>query len=144
MKVDIVIKENLTEPYAVIYADGLTEEIEKAASLLSAQDAVIAACLDEKKVILRPQEIFMARVEEDALTLYTQNKKYLSKKRLYEITELLGASFMQISKGTVINLSQVHYVEPSLGGLMKIKLKNGLFDYISRKYLPPFKKYLGL
>lgn len=144
MKVEVVIKQGLAEAYAVIYAGELTEEIESAVSFLQSHDAVITASADGKKVVLRPQEIFMARVEEDALALYTQNKKYVCKKRLYEMAELLGGSFLQISKGTVVNLAQVKYVEPSLGGLMKIKLKNGLSDYISRNYLPPFKKYLGL
>jgi DNA-binding LytR/AlgR family response regulator len=144
LKVDVVIKQGLTQPYAVIYAGELTEEIEKAASLLSAQDAVIAACLEEKRVILRPREIFMAKVENDALAIYTKSERYICKKRLYEAAELLGASFVQISKGAVVNLSHVHYVEPSLGGLMKVKLKNGLTDYISRNYLPQFKKRLGL
>lgn len=144
MKVEVVIQKDLVENYAVIYAAELTQEVENAASFLSAQDNAITALCDERRIILRPQEIFMARVEEEALFLYTQNKKYLCKKRLYEITETLGGGFIQISKGTVINIKQAFYVEPSLGGLMKVKLKNGLSDYISRKYLPDFKKYLGL
>ena len=36
------------------------------------------------------------------------------------------------------------YVEPTLGGLMLLVLKNGCRDHISRKYLPAFKQYLGL
>ena len=30
------------------------------------------------------------------------------------------------------------------GGIMLLVLKNGCKDYISRKYLPAFKKYLGI
>lgn len=36
------------------------------------------------------------------------------------------------------------YVESTLGGLMLLVLKNGCKECISRKYLPAFKKYLGL
>ena len=51
---------------------------------------------------------------------------------------------MRISKGTLANLSCIDHVEPTLGGLMLLVLKNGCKECISRKYLPAFKKYLGL
>lgn len=35
-------------------------------------------------------------------------------------------------------------VEASFNGTMFLRLEHGLSDYISRKYLPEFKRYLGL
>ena len=58
--------------------------------------------------------------------------------------KLLGSGFMRISKSTLINLKQINSVEPSFHGTMLVILKNGNKDYISRKYLPAFKKYLGI
>ena len=43
-----------------------------------------------------------------------------------------------------VNLSYLDSIEPGLGGTMLLKLKNGCKDYVSRKYLPDFKRYLGL
>ena len=51
---------------------------------------------------------------------------------------------MQISKTTLINLSYMDCIEPGFSGTLLLKLKNGSKDYVSRKYLPEFKKYLGL
>jgi len=56
----------------------------------------------------------------------------------------LGAGFMQISKSTLINLSYMSNVEAGFSGTLLLKLKNGCKDYVSRKYLSKFKKYLGL
>ena len=56
----------------------------------------------------------------------------------------LGAGFMQISKSTLVNLSYMSNVEAGFSGTLLLKLKNGCKDYVSRKYLPEFKKYLGL
>ena len=57
---------------------------------------------------------------------------------------LLGRGFMQISKQTIINLSYIKSVEAGFSGTLLLKLKNGLSDYVSRKYLPELKKYLGI
>jgi DNA-binding LytR/AlgR family response regulator len=51
---------------------------------------------------------------------------------------------MQISKQTIINLSYLDLIEASFNGAFLLKLKNGLSDYVSRKYFPQLKKYLGL
>lgn len=58
--------------------------------------------------------------------------------------KLLGNGFMRISKSTLINLKQISRVESSFHGAMLVILKNGNRDYISRKYLPAFKQYLGI
>ncbi len=71
-------------------------------------------------------------------------KRYISGKRLYSYEEQLGGGFMRISKSTLVNLSFIDSVEPSFNGMMHLRLKNGCKDYISRKYLPAFKKYLGI
>jgi two-component system response regulator LytT len=31
-----------------------------------------------------------------------------------------------------------------MSGMMLLKLKNGMKDYVSRKYLPSLKNYLGI
>jgi DNA-binding LytR/AlgR family response regulator len=64
--------------------------------------------------------------------------------RLYELSEQLGSKFMQISKTTLVNLSYMDSIEPGFSGTLLLKLRNGSKDYVSRKYLPEFKKYLGL
>lgn len=34
--------------------------------------------------------------------------------------------------------------EAEFGGMMLLTMKNGSSEYVSRHYLPEFKKYLGL
>lgn len=84
----------------------------------------------------------MVKVEGRDVRIYTQDQSYYAKKRLYEIKE--QASFVQIAKGILINGEYLDSIEPGLSGTMRIRLKNGLSDCVSRHYLPAFKKYLGL
>ena len=44
----------------------------------------------------------------------------------------------------VVNLKYLESVEPSFNGVMLLHMKNGEKEYISRKFVPQLKKYLGL
>lgn len=145
MKVEIKLTEQDHEPYAVIYAREITPAIRNAAMLLEQERPNVISVVDNERIIaLQPEEIAMIRVENEKTSVYTKAKRYESSKRLYEFEETLGNGFMKISKSTIVNLKQIEYVEPSLGGLMLLVLKNGCKDHISRKYWPAFKKHLGL
>ena len=145
MKVSVDISAEYKEPYAVIHTDKVTDEIQQMIDSLSASDAPITALWNEKDIIvLKPMEIYIVRVEDGDTIIYGEKKKYRSRKRLYELANQLGKQFMQISKTTLINLSYMDCIEPGFSGTLLLKLKNGSKDYVSRKYLPEFKKYLGL
>lgn len=100
--------------------------------------------LNNNMVILQPKDVYMIRVEDGETIIYGAKQTYHSRKRLYEIGQQLGNQFMQISKATIVNLSYMDSIEPGFSGTLLLKLKNGSKDYVSRKYLPEFKKYLGL
>lgn len=145
MKVTVDISAEYKEPYAVIYTDKVTEEIQRIIDTFSANESPITALQNEEDIIvLQPKEIYMIRVENGDTIIYGEIQKYRSRRRLYELGVQLGKQFMQISKSTLINLSYMDSIEPGFSGTLLLKLKNGCKDYVSRKYLPEFKKYLGL
>ena len=145
MKVSIDISAEYKEPFAVIHTDKVTDEIQRVIDVLGTSETPITALQNEEDiVVLQPKEIFMVRVEDGDTIIYGAKSRYRSRKRLYELSEQLGKQFMQISKTTLINLSYMDSIEPGFSGTLLLKLKNGSKDYVSRKYLPEFKKYLGL
>ena len=113
--------------------------------IFSVSEAPITALQNEEDiVVLQSKEIYMVRVEDGDTVIYGEKNKYRSRKRLYELGAQLGAQFMQISKSTLVNLSYLDSIEPGFSGTLLLKLRNGSSDYVSRTYLPAFKKYLGL
>ena len=144
LKVELKISKEVKEPYAVIYSDSLTDEITSAVMYLENTGKIITGEDNGRIAVLQPSEIYMVRVENERTAIYGKDKKFLSPKRLYQLEQQLGNGFMKISKSTVINLSHIKCVEPSFKGMMSLVMKNGLKDWISRKYLPDFKKYLGI
>ena len=137
MKVNIDISAEYKEPFAVIHTDKVTDDS-------NSETPVTALQNEEDIVVLQPKDIYMVRVENGDTVIYGARQKYRSRKRLYELGDQLGKQFMQISKTTLINLSYMDSIEPGFSGTLLLKLKNGDKDYVSRKYLPEFKKYLGL
>ena len=145
MKVSIDLSPEYKEPYAVIHTDKVTDEIMRIVEMFGSNETPVTGLQNEEEiVVLKPREIYMVRVEGGDTLIYGERQKYRSRKRLYELAEILGKQFMQISKTTLINLSYIDSIEPGFSGTMLMKLKNGNKDYVSRKYLPEFKRYLGL
>lgn len=145
MKVEIKLLQSIAEPYACIYTAQLTDEITSFVNALeNLSHTPITAKHEDTLHILSPEDIYMVRMEDQQLMLYTQNTTHTCNKKLYELEGQLGSQFLRISKTTLVNLKQLDCVEPSFNGTMCLRLKNGCKDYISRKYLPAFKNYLGL
>ena len=145
MKVEIKIVEGTPEPWAALYAAELTPELQRAAALLEAEGGGrLVVEQRERLFVLRPEEVYMIRVENEKTLVCTKSEQYTCGKRLYELETALGGGFLRINKSTLVNLERLDYVEPTLGGLMLLVLKNGCRDHISRRYLPAFKQYLGL
>jgi DNA-binding LytR/AlgR family response regulator len=144
MEVKIEISPEHTFPRAVIYTDRLTPEIQRALDILQAKDAPVLAERSERTFLLSGQDIYLIRVVDGKTMLYTQKEEFSTRKRLYELLEQLGGGFMQISKSCAVNLSYAESVEAGFGGSLLLKMKNGMSDYVSRKYLPDLKNYLGI
>ena len=145
MKVSVEISPAYTEPYAVIYTSQMTDDIQRVIEAFGNSESPITALLNEEDlIILQPKDIYMIRVENGDTIIYGKQQKYRSRKRLYELGQQLGKQFMQISKSTLVNLSYMDSVESGFSGTLLLKLRNGCKDYVSRTYLPEFKKYLGL
>ena len=146
MKVNLFFSKDVEEPHADIHTNELTDNVQKAINLLEDDSKSDMLVVKKGKDIafLEYGEIFMIRVEDKVVKVYTQNDEYTVKKALYQVEESLDQSFVRISKTTIVNLKKINRVAPSLKGMMFIELKNGLKDNISRKYLPNFKEKLGL
>ena len=146
MKVNLFVSRDIEEPHADIHTNELTDNVSKAISILESDESsdMVAVKKGSDIALLQMDEIFMFRVEDKQVKVYTENNEYLIKKPLYQVEETLSGDFVRISKTTIVNLKRIERVAPSLKGMMFIELKNGLKDNISRKYLPDFKQALDL
>ena len=146
MKVNLFVSKDIEESYADIHTSELSDNISKAISILESEDVndMLAVKKGSDIALLESSDIYMFRVEEKQVKVYTENDEYVIKKPLYQVEDSLGNDFLRISKTTIVNFKKIERVAPSLRGMMFVQLKNGLKDNISRKYLPDFKQALNL
>lgn len=143
MKAELKIQE-CSEPYAVIYTKEITDEVQRVLNYMRENSDAIIGSADDKSYVIGINEIIKATVQNEHTYLHTGNGKYTTNKRLYEIKNILGNSFVQISKSVIVRILACKSVEADFGGMLILHLKNGSREYVSRHYVPEFKKSIGL
>ena len=120
MKVNLFVSKDIEESYADIHTNELTDDITKAMIILenSSSNDMLAVKKDDSIVLLEFENIFMVRVENGKVKVFTQSNDYIIKKPLYQIEEILTKDFVRISKTTIINIRKIQRVTPSLKGMM--------------------------
>lgn len=148
MRVECKISADYKESYAVLHINKMTATIAQIISMLekeSADSLTLAAEKDRKTYFIRPDEISIIRTEGREITCYDKRKnRYILDKPLYELEQMLDAYLVRISKSAIVNISQIDHVEASFNGTMELVMKNGVMDYISRRFRKSFKERLGL
>ena len=149
MKVEIRIDKSISksETSAVITCPEVTETVLEAQRLLLGLalddgESVITGTESGRTVIIERSELYAVKSENGKTLLVCREKRLESQKPLKDFEGL--RDFMRISKSCIVNLKKLKLVEPHYSGLMILELKNGSKEFISRKYLPDLKRYLGL
>lgn len=75
---------------------------------------------------------------------YISGKRYLIKKRLYELENVLPADFERINKSAIANWKRISKFKVQLSGAVDVIFKNGYTDYISRRCFAELKRRYGL
>jgi len=89
-------------------------------------------------------DVFYFETVDNKSFIYCDNEVYESKQKLYEIEALNVDDFLRISKSTIINLSKIKTLTPSMSGRLEALLHNGEIVVISRQYVSALKKKLGV
>jgi DNA-binding LytR/AlgR family response regulator len=146
LKVDISISPEIEETFVVIHTKEMTDEIVSLAKDISeyTSGGKVIGNSEDKMIVLEADTISVIRVDNEKVYVVSEGVTYRVGKRMYELLEMLGKDFMQVSKSASINLKYLKSVEPYFNGVMVLNLKDGEKEYISRKYVPMLKKYLGI
>lgn len=93
---------------------------------------------------LAPSDIDCVYTDGDDVCAMAGKECYRLRMRLYEVEESLGSSFVKLNRGCIVRVSAIVRFESSLGGSLRVILKNGFGDYISRRELKNVKRRFGL
>ncbi|WP_026529243.1 LytTR family DNA-binding domain-containing protein [Butyrivibrio sp. VCD2006] len=105
----------------------------------------MAVYADESIRMVPTRDILYFDATDNHVFAYTKNDCFDTRKKLFEIEELLSeSSFLRISKNAIVNIKTIDHLSPEFNGRFIASLKNGEDIIISRGYVPALKKKLGI
>ena len=94
--------------------------------------------------LIQISKIQRVYIENRKVLAETNSQTYALDIRLYQASEILPASFIQISQSEIVNIDAISHLKLTSNGLIEIYLKNESFTYSSRRYLKAIKEKLEL
>ena len=142
------IKDN-NEEKVVVYAQEKNNLVNQIEELVISNDLIIDGVningyLESDIVPLKIFDIVSFYCDDDKTFARVNNKSYQIKFRLYQIEEKLSNSFIRINKSRIINKNFIEKFDISWNGTIMVKMKNGDFDYVSRRLLKSVKERMEL
>ena len=121
----------------------IDDSIEEIVSFIKSRQGQLTGNLDGGIYEIPISDMLYIESVDNRTFIYTQEKTYESKQRIYELEEVLKhRHFIRISKSSIVNLLKIQSIRPALNGRFSAILCNGEQIIISRKYVPELKKTL--
>ena len=143
MKYKLIIDDKQEESI-VITAHSKTELIKEIEALITKDSLKLYGYRDEQIVPLDKNEVYAFYTLDGKVFASVKEGNLLIKERIYQLEELLLESFVKVNQGCLINVKKILRFESNLGGSIKVVMKNGYSDYISRRELQNVKRRMGI
>lgn len=143
MEYRLIIDKNNPESL-VLSVHERTAFVDSIERMLNRGTEEITGYADDEIFCVPLDEIYCFFTDSGRVYISTDNKKLMIKQRLCNIESVINENFVKINQGCIINKNFVKKFQVSIGGAIKVSLKNGFEDYISRRELTKVKRSFGL
>lgn len=137
IETEVIIKGDITNPQ-------VTSLLEYIKNQSTSNTKKMMLYKEDEQFLITPDEIIYIEVTKSRVEAVTTSDRFDTKKKLYELKDMLANEpFVQINKGTLVNLDYVKSVAAEFSGNYTLKLKNSKETLtISRKFFKEFKDNL--
>ena len=139
-----LILDDTKEESIVITVHKKTEIIEQIEKIICKETFSLFGFVNDDIVPLDFPSVYVFYTSDNKVYAKTKDETYLLRERLYQIEEHLTEDFIKINQGCIINLKKVLKFETNFNASIKVVLKNGFSDFISRRELKNVKRRIGL
>ena len=129
--------------YVEIHCHTVSDEVREIVAFVKSRQGQLTGTLDDRQYEVPITDIFYIESVDNKVFLYTKDKVYETKQKIYEFETLLEQKhFLRVSKSTLLNLMKVSAIRPALNGRFTAVLFSGEQVIINRKYVPGLKQAL--
>ena len=142
-----IISDDKEREGVFIYApadDADAQRIKAFVESLASSDQMLMGYGEGEARVLTPDEVYCVVVEDNRVYALTKSEKYQLRERLYKVEEMIGDDFVKLNQSCIVNIKMIDSFDASLGGSLRVKLKNGYRDYVSRRQIKAVKERMGL
>lgn len=126
-----------------IHCHFVSDEVREIIAFVKSREGHLTGTADDRYYEIPVSDICYIESVDNKAFLYTKNKVYETKQRLYELEDILREKrFLRVSKSTLLNLMKVSSIKPALNSRFIAVLPSGEQVVITRKYVPELKKAL--
>ena len=129
--------------YIEIHCYRISDEVREIIAFVKSRQGQLTGTADERQYEIAVSDVFYIESVDNRNFIYTKDKVYETRQKLYELEELLkDKHFLRVSKSTLLNLMKVSSIKPALNSRFTAVLFSGEQIVISRKYVPALKQTL--
>lgn len=129
--------------YLEIHCYKISDEVREIIAFVKSRQGQLTGTADERQYEIAVSDVFYIESVDNKTFIYTKNKVYETRQKLYELEEILKEKrFLRVSKSTLLNLMKVSAIKPALNSRFTAELFSGEQVVITRKYVPELKKAL--
>ncbi len=132
------------EEEVIIYAHEDNSVFAQIKQMVIGDDLTLVGYKDDNIVMLNRNDVACFISSDDRVYALVGKNRYLIKKRLYQVAELLGRDYIRINQSCIANIRQIERFQASFGGSLEVVFSNGYKDYISRRELKNVKERIGI
>ncbi len=143
MKFRLIIDKNREEE-VIVYSHNETKLTDDIKRIVESNAKEFVGYIEREAYKFGLSEVYCFVAQENNVYAITAENKFRLKMRLYQIEEMLDDNFIKINQSCIINVRQIKKFDSSFSGVLKVVLKNGCSDYVSRRNIKNVKERLGV
>ena len=129
--------------YIEIHCYRISEKVREIIAFVKSRQGQLTGTSDDRQYEIAVSDVFYIESVDNKTFIYTKNKVYETRQKLYELEEILKEKrFLRVPKSTLLNLMKVSAIKPALNSRFTAELFSGEQVVITRKYVPELKKAL--
>ena len=143
MKFRLIIDKNRDEE-VIVYSHketNLTDEIKR---IVENDARELMGYIEREAYKIGLAEVYCFVAEDNNVYAVTNKGRLRIKLRLYQLEEILGEDFIKINQSCIVNIREIRKFDSSFSGMLRVVLKNGFSDYVSRRNIKKVKERLGV
>jgi len=145
MKIHVKIEKQYEEIEVHLYANAYSDEVERVMKRLKTPVTTTIDGYKEQEIyMLKIEDIYSVYAEGPKIFFQTEEEEFESKRKLYELEELLSEQFTRVNKSTLINTNKIASIQLGRFGTPTLVLDSEVTVAVSRNYLKPLKQKLGI